>query len=125
MYDPTKTYNGNPNLKGAGAPINFTAEQIQEYMKCAKDPIYFAQKYINIVHVDHGLIQIDMYDYQKTIANAIHKNRRVCVNTSRQAGKCVHINTPIKVRNKKTGEVFEMAIGEFYEKQKINVKDAD
>jgi hypothetical protein len=60
---------------------------ISEYLKCSKDPIYFAEKYIQIVHVDHGLIPIKMYDYQKEIATAITDNRRVTVNTSRQAGK--------------------------------------
>jgi hypothetical protein len=60
---------------------------ISEYVKCANDPIYFAEKYIQIVHVDHGLIPIKMYDYQKEIATAITNNRRVTVNTSRQAGK--------------------------------------
>lgn len=80
-------YNGNQNIKAKGAQIEFTPDMIQEYVKCAKDPIYFSEKYIKIVHVDHGLIPIKMYDYQKEIANAITNNRRVIVNTSRQAGK--------------------------------------
>ena len=88
MNDVTlKGYNGNQNIKGKGAKISFTAEMVQEFLKCAQDPIYFAEKYIKIVHVDHGLIPIVMYDYQKEIANAITYNRRVSVNTSRQAGK--------------------------------------
>jgi hypothetical protein len=82
-----KGYNGNQNIKGKGAQIEFSPEMVQEFLKCAKDPIYFAEKYIKIVHVDHGLIPIVMYDYQKEIAEAITNNRRVTVNTSRQAGK--------------------------------------
>jgi hypothetical protein len=80
-------YNGNVNLKRKGTPIEFSNDMISEYLKCAADPIYFAEKYIQIVHVDHGLISIKMYDYQKEIAIAITDNRRVTVNTSRQAGK--------------------------------------
>ena len=80
-------YNGNVNLKRKGTPIEFTNEMVAEFLKCAKDPIYFSEKYIQIVHVDHGLIPIKMYDYQKEIAEAITYNRRVTVNTSRQAGK--------------------------------------
>lgn len=34
------------------------------------------------------------------------------------SGKCVCINTVIKLRNKETGEVLEMTVGEFYELQK-------
>lgn len=82
-----KGYNGNVNIKRKGMAIEFTQEMIAEYLKCSKDPIYFAEKYIKIVHVDHGLIPIRMYEYQKEIANAITFNRRVTVNTSRQAGK--------------------------------------
>jgi len=80
-------YNGNVNLKRKGTPIEFSNDMISEYLKCAADTIYFAEKYIQIVHVDHGLISIKMYDYQKEIAIAIADNRRVTVNTSRQAGK--------------------------------------
>ena len=80
-------YNGNVNLKRKGTPIEFSNDMISEYLKCAADPIYFAEKYIQIVHVDHGLIPIKMYDYQKEIALAITNSRRVTVNTSRQAGK--------------------------------------
>jgi len=110
-----KGYNGNVNLKRKGTPIQFSPEMVQEFLKCATDPIYFAEKYIQIVHVDHGLIPIKMYDYQREIAEAITNNRRVTVNTSRQAGKCVSINTPIRLRNKTTGEMVSMTIGELYE----------
>lgn len=34
------------------------------------------------------------------------------------AGKCFCINTIVRLRNKKTGEVIEMTIGDFYEVQK-------
>lgn len=118
-------YLGNPLLKKSGTPIEWTPEMLKEYMKCAEDPIYFAERYIKIVHVDHGFIPIKLYDYQKDIINAITNNRRVVANTSRQAGKCFHINTPIRLRNKKTGEIIETTIGEFYEKQKIAVENAN
>ena len=83
----TRGYNGNPLLKRARQQIGWTPEMLQEYMRCAADPIYFAEKYIQIVHVDRGLIPIILYDYQKDIINKISNNRRVTVVTSRQAGK--------------------------------------
>ena len=82
-----KGYNGNVNIKRKGMTIEFDQEMVTEFVKCAKDPTYFSEKYIKIVHVDHGLIPIKMYDYQKDIIEAITHNRRVTVNTSRQAGK--------------------------------------
>lgn len=89
INDLTKTrgYNGNTNLKRKGTSVAFTPEMVSEWLKCASDPIYFAEKYIQIVHVDRGLIPIVLYDYQKEIMNAITNGRRVAVNTSRQAGK--------------------------------------
>jgi hypothetical protein len=80
-------YNGNTNLKKKGLAIEWTEDKIQEFIKCAKDPVYFSEKYIKIVHVDHGLIPIQMYDYQKEIVDKFANNRRTVVVTSRQAGK--------------------------------------
>jgi len=82
-----RSYLGNINLKRKGVTIEWTEEMVQEFVKCARDPIYFAEKYIQIVHVDHGLIPIICYDYQKEIIRKTTDNRRTCVVTSRQAGK--------------------------------------
>ena len=84
---PSANYLGNSNLKGANVPINWTKEMVQEWVKCKNDPIYFAQNYIKIVHVDRGLITIDLYDYQREIIEKFNNNRRTTVVTSRQAGK--------------------------------------
>jgi len=45
----TDAYLGNPNLKKVNTPVEFTEEQIIEYQKCANDPLYFMEKYIQIV----------------------------------------------------------------------------
>jgi hypothetical protein len=87
--DPEKQkgYLGNTLLKRIGQEQNWTTEQLSEMAKCMMDPIYFAETYIKIVHVDRGLIKMQMYDYQKDIALKIFNNRRVAVLTARQAGK--------------------------------------
>jgi len=85
--DKTTGYNGNPFLKKARRNIEWTPEMVVDFIKCTDDPIYFAEKYIKIVHVDHGLIPIKMYEYQKDIITKLTNNRRVTVVTSRQAGK--------------------------------------
>ncbi len=84
---PQKGYLGNNLLKRIGQQQNWTQEQLVEMTKCMMDPIYFAENYIKIVHVDRGLIPLQMYDYQKDIATKIFNNRRVAVLTARQAGK--------------------------------------
>jgi hypothetical protein len=80
-------YLGNVNLKRARVAVEWDEDKLKEFVKCAEDPVYFAEKYINIVHVDHGLIPIELYEYQKEIIDKITHNRRVTVVTSRQAGK--------------------------------------
>lgn len=101
MFNPFKNirfdkgYNGNPLLKKARASIEWTDEMKQEYIKCKLDPIYFAERYIQIVNVDRGLIPIELYDYQKEIIEKITNSRRVTVVTSRQAGKTTTAATVI------------------------------
>lgn len=82
-----KGYNGNINIKPANVPMHFTPEQRDEWLRCARDPIYFSENYIKIVNLDDGLIQISLYDYQKDIIKSVQDNRNTIVLTSRQAGK--------------------------------------
>ena len=57
-------YLGNPLLKKANTPIEFTNDQIEQFIKCKKDPVYFAKNYIKIVSLDHGLEPFNMYKFQ-------------------------------------------------------------
>jgi len=80
-------YLGNPNLKKVNTPVEFTKNEILEYQKCAKDPIYFMTKYIRIVSLDEGLVPFKMYDFQKHIVRTIHDNRFTICKLPRQSGK--------------------------------------
>ena len=80
-------YLGNPNLKKAGTPIQFTQEQINEWIKCKQDPIYFAMNYIQIISLDEGLVPFKMYDFQKEILRDFHENRFNIAKLPRQTGK--------------------------------------
>ena len=51
-------YLGNPNLKKANTKVEFSTDQIQEFIKCKQDPIYFAKNYIKIVSLDEGLVPV-------------------------------------------------------------------
>ena len=83
----TDAYLGNPNLKKVNTPVEFTEEQIVEYQKCANDPLYFMEKYIQIVSLDEGLIPFKMYGFQKKIVETIHNNRFTICKLPRQSGK--------------------------------------
>ena len=83
----TDAYLGNPNLKKVNTPVEFTEEQIIEYQKCANDPLYFMEKYIQIVSLDDGLVPFKMYGFQKKIVETIHNNRFTICKLPRQSGK--------------------------------------
>jgi len=80
-------YLGNPNLKKINTPVEYTKEQIEEYQKCAGNPLYFMEKYIQIVSLDEGLVPFKMYDFQKKIVQTIHDNRFTICKLPRQSGK--------------------------------------
>ena len=80
-------YLGNPNLKKANTQIEFTEEQIIEFLKCKEDPVYFARNYIKIVSLDHGLVPFEMYPFQEKLVRNFHENRFNICKMPRQTGK--------------------------------------
>jgi hypothetical protein len=80
-------YLGNPNLKKANTQIEFTEENIREFMKCKEDPVYFANNYIKIVSLDEGLTQFHPYHFQEKLINNFHNNRFNICKMPRQTGK--------------------------------------
>ena len=80
-------YLGNKNLKAAGTDVEFTKEQVEEYLKCAKDPVHFIKEYVRIVSLDEGLVPFSMYDFQEDMVRKIHDNRFVIAKLPRQTGK--------------------------------------
>jgi hypothetical protein len=80
-------YLGNPNLKKANTPHEFTEEQVIEFIRCKNDPVYFARNYIKIVSLDHGLVNFDMYPFQEKLIQNFHDNRFNICKMPRQTGK--------------------------------------
>ena len=80
-------YLGNPNLKKANTAIEFTEEQVIEFLKCKEDPVYFANNYIKIVSLDEGLTQFHPYHFQEKLINNFHENRFNICKMPRQTGK--------------------------------------
>jgi hypothetical protein len=80
-------YNGNINLLSSKDEVSYTQEQVQEFIKCSRNPTYFIEKYIKIVNIDKGLINFEMYDYQKDIVDTAVSNRFVICKLPRQSGK--------------------------------------
>lgn len=115
----TQVYLSNPNLKAAGVHIPYTNETLQEYIKCKEDPIYFIKNYVKIISLDRGLIPFELFEYQIKFIMALHENRRILGMFPRQHGKCLLLNTKVKLKQKSTNKIVEVTLGDFYEWQKF------
>ena len=80
-------YLGNPNLKKANTPIEWTEEMMVEFLKCKEDPVYFANNHVKIVSLDEGLTQFHPYHFQEKLINNFHHNRFNICKMPRQTGK--------------------------------------
>jgi len=58
----------------------------QEFIKCAKDPVYFMRKYYWIQHPQRGRIQFNLYQFQEKVAYLFQKDEYLIINKSRQLG---------------------------------------
>lgn len=86
-------FQGNPLVKKVGAQIQFTKEQIEEYVKCSKDPFYFIEKYMKIVTIDSGVQVIKLYDFQREMINLFIKEKFVLAKCARQSGKTIGVES--------------------------------
>ena len=85
------TYLGNPLLKSAHVPQDWTEEEVGQYIRCQQDPLYFVTEFIKIVSLDEGLIPFDIRDYQEEMINKFHNERFVICKMARQSGKSTTI----------------------------------
>jgi hypothetical protein len=87
---------GNKSLRAAGEKVLMTKEQIDEYIKCKDDILYFAEHFYHIQTIDDGRIKIKLWDYQKKLLKAYenppNNKRHVIVVLNRQAGKTTTTN---------------------------------
>lgn len=111
-------YRGNPHLKSAFTQTEYTLEQIMEIKRCSEDIFYFTKHYAKITTPDADVIPFDPYPFQHEFIENMEDSRLVVLLSSRQSGKCFCINTIVKIKNKSTGIVEEITIGELHERIK-------
>ena len=80
-------YLGNIRLKQVGVELTYTAEQVEEILKCQEDPVYFIKNYVKIVNVDKGLVPFEMWPFQEKMVQSFHENRFNIAKMPRQCGK--------------------------------------
>ena len=84
-------YKMNPLLKQRGVTINFTKHQVQEIIKCSKDPEYFLHNYIKVISLDEGIVPFHPYPFQQQLVESFHNNRFTICKLPRQSGKSVTV----------------------------------
>jgi hypothetical protein len=90
-YLARDSYLGNQQIKRHGVVEKWTHEKLVEYQKCASDPLYFIENYMKIITLDHGLVNIELYDYQRGMIQTFHENRFSIALTPRQAAKTTSV----------------------------------
>ena len=93
MSSKSDRYLGNTNLKSAGVNINFSEKQVEEYVRCAADPVYFIKNYVKIISLDKGTVPFSMYHFQEEMVELCHKNRFVISKMPRQSGKSTTVTS--------------------------------
>lgn len=111
-------------IKEPNQKVNYTKEQYEELIKCSRDIFYYAENY-HYVRVPKKkssgggrlqLVSFEGRDFQKNLINQFQDNRFVICLAARQMGKCEFFDSEITIRNKKTGEVEKITIGDFFER---------
>ena len=84
-------YKQNPLLKQRGVQIDFTKKQVQEIIRCAKDPEYFLREYIKVISLDDGIVPFHPYPFQQKLVESFHNRRFTICKLPRQSGKSVTV----------------------------------
>lgn len=61
-------------------------KQLEEVLKCGRDPIYFITTYLEIQHAEKGRLPFKLYPYQENVIESLLENRFNIVLKSRQLG---------------------------------------
>lgn len=111
-------YGNNKSIKKSEVVIEYTAHQVAEVLRCRDDILHFFRNYIYIISLDEGRVLFNPYPFQEKLVSACQSNRFNIFTLARQSGKCIRKDSKIRLKNKKTGEIFEENIEKIFESQK-------
>ena len=117
-----KCYLNNQKIKAAkdsnGEVVESYEEwEVAELAKCSVSAKYFIENYC-IIQTEKGAQKFKLFDCQRKTIDTLQDNRFTIILAPRQSGKCSIFSTKIKVRNKKTGVIEDVTIGEFHKRHK-------
>lgn len=89
MNENPNSYNGNTYVKRDGVEQQYTAWEIEEYLRCSESAEYFIENYVKVINLNTGLSAFKLYGYQKKMVKHFDDNRFSIILACRQSGKSV------------------------------------
>ena len=89
-----------------------TKEEIDDYIKCKQDPVYFASK-CYLMSAEGGLMQCKLRDYQIDYLRHLQKNNFSIFLSCRQSGKCFSLLSSIIIKTK-NDSLFNNKLEKYY-----------
>jgi hypothetical protein len=83
------SYLGNPKLRKAYTKVAMTQYELDEYVKCVHDPVYFTKNYMKIVVLGKGIQPFKLYPFQEEMITTFQRERFVICKIPRQSGKSI------------------------------------
>lgn len=116
----------NALVKSAYKKIAYTEQDFNEFRNCADKitgPEYFMRNFFYIKLGPGGRSLFNPFDYQvELLNNYIHYRHSINL-LGRQMGKCCVESTVINIKHNKTGKIYDIPIGKFYQYQKDSTID--
>lgn len=89
-----------------------TKEEVEDYIKCMQDPVYFASKCFLMTPA--GLQPCTLRDYQVDYLNLVANNRFTIFRSCRQSGKTLNMLTNINIKIEKNNKEIVNILRKYY-----------
>lgn len=90
-------YENNTKLLKGDLVFDRTPEEIQEWLRCKNDIIYFVEKYCKLM-TPEGIKNVKLRDYQQNYLNHLMNHRLSIYLACRQCGKCLSFTQVIDTK---------------------------
>lgn len=90
-------YENNTKLLKGDLVFDRTQEEIQEWLRCKNDIIYFVEKYCKLM-TPEGIKNVKLRDYQVNYLRHLMDHRLSIYLACRQCGKCVTLLSLVKLK---------------------------
>ncbi|MCH5167483.1 MAG: hypothetical protein J1F35_06260 [Erysipelotrichales bacterium] len=89
-----------------------TQEEIEDYIKCKEDPVYFGEKCY--LMTPEGLQQCKLRGYQKKYLEHLKNNRFTCYLAARQVGKTLNMSSIVNIFLNKNSKYIDKLIRKYF-----------